>query len=234
MKEFANRLEFININYTDEEKEHINKLKISTYESFIHCGTIRINKLTEYLKKIGNNDIKTINILKNIIKNLSTNIINTYKTKYFYLQIITSNQNDFVPRWHTDSPIFNRNNEVKFITTLKGPSTLFIKDEKYYRIYDNLNLQELTELKKYSDNKNISIIIDKYKKLIKQKFKNANILQPTNEQGVIMNVGNEKSALHLIPNIKQERFFISIMPGTKEEINILGNNFLKFNKMYHE
>ena len=75
-------------------------------------------------------------------------------------------------------------------------------------------------------------ILEKYNNLKNEKFKNAKILQPTNNQGVIMNVGNILSALHKVPNITHNRLFISIMPCSTIEIKKSNNDIKKFNKEF--
>lgn len=91
------KFKIIDIHYTKNEKECIDNFKISKFNDFIYYGTIKINNLTEYLSSIGNNDIKSIIIIKNIIKKLSNIIIISYKTKYFQLIIRPSSYTNYIP-----------------------------------------------------------------------------------------------------------------------------------------
>jgi hypothetical protein len=70
-------------------------------------------------------------------------------------------------------------------------------------------------------------IHDKYDEIYRKKLKKVKIIQPSNYQGVIINVGNEKAAVHSEPDSNEPRIFISIMTGTKEEVKKLGIRFSK-------
>lgn len=220
------RFTLFDINYSDEEKECLKNFKIEKFSNYEHYGTIKLNKLKLFLKNIGNNNVKEVTILKNIIIKISKTIIDVYKTNFFAIKIILSNKNNFmVPRWHRDDNFFGRTDESQFVTTLKGPSTYILENEKDNKIFNNLFKKQFEEqAKSEKDNKDIFKlidaikIIDKYEEIYRKKLLKAKILQPTNYQGVIFNIGNEKSAVHSEPEINESRIFISILTGTKEEI----------------
>lgn len=99
-------------------------------------------------------------------------------------------------------------------------------------------LKELKELRENSNQKNIQKIIEKSNILLEHKLKNAKILQPNNNQGVIINIGNgndnDNSTLHSVPNSNQKRLLISIVPGPENEIKklkIAHNQFIKLYKL---
>jgi hypothetical protein len=133
------RFNIFDIDYTDEEKKCLVDFKIKKFKNYEHYGTIKLDKLKLFLENIGDNNLKQVTILKNIIKKIAKKLIDSQETKYFWISIrITSNTDFPVPRWHMDGPFFGRDDETKFLTTLKGPSTYLIEDEKYTEIYNNI------------------------------------------------------------------------------------------------
>lgn len=109
--------------------------------------------------------------------------------------------NEFnMPRWHTDG----YPNNSKFVTVLKGPSTLFIddKDSTSRKIYFTIE----------------DLLIKEYKKILAKKLKDCKIIQPQNNQGTIFltdaPVNNTTIAgIHSEPPFNEKRFFIGIMCG---------------------
>ncbi len=66
-------------------------------------------------------------------------------------------------------------------------------------------------------------INDKYRKILANKLKNAKIIQPNNNQGVIyitdIQNDNKIVGIHSEPINNEKRFFISIICGDKNEID---------------
>jgi hypothetical protein len=219
------RFNIFDIDYTDEEKECLINFKIKKFEDYEHYGTIKLNKLKLFLENIGDNNLKQVNILKNIIKKISKILISSHETKYFAIRIrISLNPDVSVPRWHMDGPFFERNNETHFLTTLKGPSTYLTDDKKYIKIYNKIYKKQSDEQFKLNSNniiKNMKIH-DKYDKIYRKELKGTKIIQPSNYQGIILNIGDKKTAaVHSEPAYNEPRIFISILTGTKKEVKDL-------------
>lgn len=71
-------------------------------------------------------------------------------------------------------------------------------------------------------------IMNKYQPLIAKKFKNEKIIQVKNNKGVIFFTSNDKIAgLHSEPKQTTPRLFISILPGSKENIEELNKRWSK-------
>jgi hypothetical protein len=222
------------IKYTKKESKYLDNLNINKSITFDHYGNIdNIDnvKLDNFLKNIGDN--QDIDILINIVKKILIKTMSAYKTKYCWLTIrVTMPTNAYdIPRWHKDGKFFkNRKNYTsKFITILKGPGTLFIKNSKYmndtyYKFlmkkkkeYEKLNLKSKEDI---LYNKEIE---DKYKKIFVRKFKDLPKNQLATKQGLIFITGDHGNKLnygllHSEPKKVVPRFFISILPGTEDEI----------------
>ena len=66
-------------------------------------------------------------------------------------------------------------------------------------------------------------IHDKYRPIYADKLKNEKIIQLKNNQGLIFyaNSGGIDGAIHSEPKVEDNRIFISILPGTKDNIKTL-------------
>jgi hypothetical protein len=229
----------IKIKYTHDEKNAINEFNISVSKSFDFYGEItKTQGISDFLSSIGNNKKKTVKELNKIIINIIKNVLDEYKMEYFWITIrATLPNNEFdIPRWHKDGKYFLGTTEEtpKFATVLKGPGTLFIKhSSKINKIYNECLTKKRKEFVDISKKKeltktDIDTIEDKYRYIYATKFKKYKIIQVKNNEGVIFYPKvNEasKAAIHSEPKMTQPRLFISILPGTKDNIYELRDRF---------
>jgi hypothetical protein len=217
------------IKYTKKESDYLNNFNIKNNSTFDHYGNIdQLDniKLNDFLNKIGDN--QNINIINKIIHKLTNKITESYNTKYCWMTIRVSLPHHYfdIPRWHKDGNFFNSETvQSKFVTILKGPGTLFIKESKKVNEIYNKNNEKIkkcyikNKITKMLDNE----IENKYRKILAKKLKNVkqNQLGPT--QGLIFLVGNNKNKdliglMHSEPKNDTPRIFISILPGSETEI----------------
>ena len=145
----------VKINYTDSDKKCLKNFSINNNINFNFYGSITdfpINKLNEFLNKVGNNNQANINKIQKIIEKITIHIANGYNTNHVWLIIRTSTPNDdyLIPRWHLDGCYFKsfRGGSYKFVTTLIGDGTLFIKSTDYIKkIYKRVDEKITTEIK---------------------------------------------------------------------------------------
>lgn len=234
-----------NIKYTKKEKEAINNFDISNECYFTYFGKMNENiigtsynnnnktkiDILKFLSKIGTNTEKDIKIINNIIYKLLDKVTGGYNKNYIWLDLrISLPNNDFnLVRWHTDG----FTSQSKFVSLFKGPGTLFIDDsdikskETYFETNDKFSKEYNKYFKKNEIDRN-DTIVNKYRKIQAKKLKNAKIVQPNNNQGAIFLTDYsidkiDKSitypCIHSEPPNNKPRFFISVMCGTKENIN---------------
>ncbi len=211
--------EIFDINYTKEERYCIDNFIITKYGTYASYNTI--NNLGEFIKNIGNNKKEDIDIMMNIIKKLLFNILSGYKTDSYYIVIRIQGKNPLynIPRWHCDGYYYENKNKLqtKFVTVLRGNTTLILdmtKEEK----------EHFHKLKEYKD-KDIKIVDDlddpnraEKRKIIAENIKGKQI-HITNNQGIIFVAGDkDKCLVHSEPKFEDSRIFISILPGSKEDI----------------
>ena len=173
---------------------------------------------------------ENINIVEETVRNILKIVLDGYNKKHFWLLIsLTYKDPSFdITRWHTDGKHFARyNDEVqsKFIMVLQGEHTQLLKEtEEESKFFLESKDKETDEIRgKEYNTPEWKEIWMKYRNILNDKFKNSNIVQPSNSQGFIFltNPGNffKHGAIHSEPKKYNYRMFISILPGSEEEIN---------------
>ena len=120
---------FIDMNYSNEEKKILENIKIKKNLFLTKFGNFQ--SLEEELKE----SIDEVEIVAKIIYKLINTVIKSFNEESAVVMIrLTKPTDNFkIPRWHFDGTYFkNRIPYVypKFVTTLKGPSTLFYKNNQ--------------------------------------------------------------------------------------------------------
>lgn len=115
--------------------------------------------------------------------------------------------------------------QTKFITTLRGPTTLVLDTTKEEK-------EHFYKLQEYNDK---FILDDDEFDIKKRKYLSENIkgtkINLLNNNGVIFVAGDkDKCLIHSEPKHDDNRIFISILPGSKKEIDELSERTEKFKK----
>jgi len=224
--------QIFHIDYTQEEKDAIHNFNVKNagnFESFNYYGSELDKKnVKEFLEKLGDNSKKEINLITEIIFKLLSNITKGYKTDYYWIAIrIVDFSHDFdIPRWHIDGKYFqDKLNQSKFVTVVKGPGTL-LKDntpeiKKVFNPINNKFRDEIISVPYGSDQDKWTKVNNKYREIFDNELKPFETKQLTNDEGLIFFAGDENSAIHSEPKMDRQRMFISILPGSKEDIQIM-------------
>ena len=217
------------MNYTDSEKDVIKNFILESPENFRYYGSIeRINySLEKFLSSIGPNTIRNIKKMAKLVVNIIKKVLKGYNMSHFWVAIrVTEPNNQFIiPRWHKDGNYFaSKSITAKFITVLRGPGTLLIRSNKKVNdIYNKISEKEINEISPTSTFEEEKKIARKYRHILAKKLANEKIIQVKNSQGLVFLAGSpmDNAALHSEPNMDQKRMFISIVPGSKKNIEEL-------------
>lgn len=229
------------IKYTKKESTCLDNLKIVKAKTFNYYGNIENlddKKLNEFIKNftLCKEDSAEVIIFNNIVHKLSNKICKAYNTKHCWITIRATLPNSTfdTPRWHKDGIyFFNEDNfnedtplislkknskiQSKFITVLKGPGTLFIKNSKKINdIYEEYR----NKRRKLSPTqfKNIKLENEHRTELANALKDIHDLNQLEKNKGLIFLAGGKDALLHSEPKMDMPRIFISILPGTEEEI----------------
>jgi len=226
------------LGFTQKEANIFQNFKLPEIDvnglAYSHYGNLEtMNDLNNFLTKLGNNDITNINLLESKIKEITKTILEGYNKEYFWLNIRISyiDPNFDLERWHTDGKYFQNKNDnefqSKFIMVFIGPGTLLLDNTKEDTKNFLKNLKEQSEeSKEFKYNSpEWQTIISKYRKMLADNFKDSKILQLKNNQGLIFisHPGTifEHGAIHSEPKKDTFRMFMQIIPGLKEDIELL-------------
>ena len=222
-----NSYEIFDINYTKKERDCINNFIINKYGNYMSYNTI--DNLGNFIKNIGDNNSEQVEIMTNIIKKILDNVLSGYKTDSYYIVIRIQGDNKFfdIPRWHCDGFYYENRNKLqtKFISVLKGNTTLLLNTTKEER-------EHFYKLQPYKD----KFVLDenefdmKNRKHIIDNIKGTKI-NITNNQGIIFVAGDrDKCLIHSEPKMDGNRMFLSILPGSKEDMTYLENKIKTIEK----
>ena len=219
------------LKYTKNELKCIDRFIISKKNKYIYTGCQQnMSSLFNFLSDLGNNRSECIKIIEKFVTKLLNKILLVFKTKYYRLEIRATLPNNIfdIPRWHKDNRDFGESitKVPSFVTVLKGPGTLLIKNTKKVSTIYNDTLKKINIECRKIDNKNLPFnkaflelakINIEHRLLLAKNLKTIKIIQIKNNEGVIF----YPSALHSEPKIDTPRISIFILPVNETNVEML-------------
>ncbi len=188
--------------------------------------------MSSYLESLGNSH-EHARIATAIIYRFIKEILTSYDASAAWITIRSSKQNSHfdVPRWHVDGSFFPQQDalQAKILTTLKGPGTLLcdVSDETR-KAYGPIRQETYRELNFNNTMKDATIKqLHEHDHKVRPKLvallESYEVQQAQTRQGIMFLVGNAATtaAFHSEPAITCDRLFISILPGTNEQVKFL-------------
>lgn len=202
------------VDFSQEEQSALESLyinKTTSYENFDRLDVLQ-EELISFLIELGNSEPiakKVARVLERIVKEILIGL--TAESAWVAVRSFTPCSLYDVPRWHTDGYYYEpfQGNQYKVVISLKGAGTLFSSvAPSVRRAFNALQKLEDTE---------------------ETRQQRARLLAPHSPsspfvwgQGSIFIVGSPtNAAIHSEPPIKEERLFMSVLPGTKSQIGDL-------------
>jgi hypothetical protein len=202
----------IDLRFFQEELLCINTLKIRATKNYKRFGELYLLKeeLPVFLRSIGNDDEHVIYVVTEMICRIVCAVKEACNkdSAWICVRAFLPTAEFDIPRWHTDGYYYSpyAGFAVKFATALQGRQTIFyplphsMREQFYVCKDDRAALNKLLDY---------------------EKSKSA-----TQGQGVFFIVGDKNyAAVHSEPAVKEERLFLSVLPGNKEEIEELYSNW---------
>lgn len=205
---------YYDLHLSESEKSAVNALKINKTDSYNNYANLNAleSEVREFIKALGKGNETNAKEIARLIVRLVNEILQASgrETAWVAVRAFTPTSEYDVPRWHTDGYYFEpySGNLNKFALTLKGSPTLFYplpndKKEQFYALRDKGSEQNDYNRQDLADT------LGQPKEII-------STAQPY--QGAVFIVGSHNAAVHSEPPIKEERLFISILPGSKTQI----------------
>jgi len=219
------------VELTPEEKDGIQEIKIEkALPQFNYYGPANeelIRKLTAHLSQLEGNTEEVINSISSLVAKVAEGMQKDFNKESAWVMVrVTMPNNEFdIPRWHQDGYYIkskegtfkSEEKTYKLVFTVKGAPTRFaaITDAEKYKQLDeesttNNRLNYDNNRKKY-DEEDIAI---------REKFVSA--VEETDpiskDQATMYLVGDEDAKVHSEPPMDTPRIFMSVVPGSVEQI----------------
>jgi hypothetical protein len=221
--------EFMHIDLTHEERDLNQDLIIENEKNYSHYGKysdLDSTELYEYIERIGDNKREVIDsVHRSVLKIVDqfsrhySKINPTADAAWITIRAFKPNEDYKVPRWHQDGRFFDTEYDThKFATVLTGPSTLIA----------TIPLSEYDEFKKVRAANRSKTPFDSHEEDWKyerevigpklQEFISNSFISVPDNYGLIFVTGSREGAIHSEPDITTKRLFMSILPGTQQQI----------------
>lgn len=206
---------FYDLHLSPDEQRALQQVKISSteqYNNFGHLDTLQFEVKT-FISSLGKGNETLAASVSVLIARLVQDVLRASgrETAWVCIRAFTPTDEYDTPRWHTDGYYYApyEGESCKFALALKGPGTLFYQETPEGR----MQFKVLQQNGREDDHYNRQPLAD----LLSQHPERS--ASPGLLQGAVFIVGSEgRAAIHSEPPIPEERLFLSILPGTPEQI----------------
>ena len=227
---------FIDLNINDKDRNYIESFVINLVSEYDYFGkfneSMLVDQIFQFLLKNSNQTL----ISKKISNIIVHKIIKPYLQAtfadhlWFKIRLTVPTDTEYVSRWHRDGYFYHSKDyleknlpQIKMAGTLIGPPTIFKEglglNQEFDEIYNNL--YKKFDVKNFDYQKDIE-----NRKEIETQLKKYETIQPDINQFTVFVVGlSNRAAIHSEPEIHTDRFFYSIVSGSKEEIKDLATRW---------
>ncbi|WP_032113978.1 hypothetical protein [Candidatus Paracaedibacter symbiosus] len=207
---------FIHYNpqFSKSEEDALKSLKISSPKEYNNYGNLTALEceLEEFIESLAKENKGSTKAVSQLIVRLVKDILqgSRQETAWVAVRAFTPTFEYDLPRWHIDGYYYKPfvGNPYKIVMILIGAPTLFYRlpINKRGKFYDLI--YEGTKKNNYN-RQAIADFLANSKEAISM---------PQLGQGTVFIVGSSNAAVHSEPAIKKERLFLSVLPGSKEQI----------------
>ncbi len=224
--------DFFDLNLSPQDIEIVQSIVIDEANSFDKHETIALNyygnldgylqKVTDFLKKFGNSQedsLAAAQVMYKIIENCLT--LSDCPEAWIAIRVFKKNKTYHEVRWHIDESLYKTDSKYSYKLTcvLKGASTLLcdVSDEtrtEFFKIQANKSQQ-----RQYHTTKSV-------RSRLADLLQSHTTYQAEFGQGIMFIMGDKTiGAIHSEPAIDEPRIFISIVPGSHDQIQELYNRW---------
>ena len=203
----SSNIAFVDEEFSKKDQEHVQEFKIDKTSSFDFYGEdlADLGKETStFLSELGNNSQESIEAIQQVIERATQGMIDEFSGQAAWVSVRSSlptHEYD-IPRWHPDGGYFDSENKVyKKVMTIKGPSTRFgrIKDKEKFNALLRENPDDLQTRRKLDE------MIEEMESC-------------KSGESTVYLVGDEDAAVHSEPVTNEPRLFVSVLVGSKAQI----------------
>lgn len=183
--------------------------ELPQYDYFGSSSKTLRTTLGIHLRKMGTNSSEDLAQITDVVVRLSEGMREGFEKESTWTMVRVSLPNDAfaIPRWHTDGKYYDSHpgeKQYKLVATLKGAPTLFSFATDMAKVE---TLMQATNEEPFD----LTLRKELAKVVAQKDLGNAN-------QAVIYRVGDSEAVMHSEPHITEPRIFVSVLPGTTEQI----------------
>jgi hypothetical protein len=228
---FKNSLVVCDLSLSQEECDALSTLQIQQDKTFSFFGSIEDldpTKIEEFLREVSGGEQAGSSIVSQLVSMLANNAVQLVGNDSAWVDLRAGSDPEpyfDIPRWHQDGTFFSPSPQegyYKFATALKGATTRFarIRDLDRYKIlqaeYGRI-VERLFGLDQKGEANTVRLELDSVVEEIDTK----------ELRGAFFLVANENACAHSEPIIDEPRLFMSVLPGTLDQIESLRKRWQK-------
>jgi hypothetical protein len=203
---------------SDAEREALERLRIGRAERYDNYGNIRAleSEVGTLITSLGTDGVAARHIGQ-LVGRLAGEVVSVFNAETAWVALRMSLPNNLfdIPRWHIDGYFFRpfSGDQQKVVVALKGPGTLFAHlTRKWREVF----------LECAQRHQRTALALEGREEL-RQIVEAGGAVKATRAmEGTIFTVGcHESATIHSEPKISSERMFLSLVPGSMEQINAL-------------
>ncbi|MDX1921611.1 MAG: hypothetical protein SFW65_00590 [Alphaproteobacteria bacterium] len=210
---------------TPAEHRLLDQLKIDKTLALDHFGLAPNDEETaRFIRLLGNDHSVSVGVAA-LVERLYAQVTEAFGAQSAWVTLRASlpNHKFDVPRWHIDGYFYEpfQGAQYKAAIALKGPGTLFASlNDEWRSAFLECMMQH-----------NPSNPLDDRIKLAKMIAEQGQVTMTGERQGAVFAVGDRKaSTIHSEPPVNAPRLFLSIVPGTRDQIAALKKRWSNNNK----
>lgn len=220
-----NRFLHVDLEFTTKEKECLANLDISNHKelmSNLEELEQSLDSIIHFISSIGINNKLVCSSVARLVLQISHQLLTLFQQDSAYIILRSfipgDTENYETPRWHRDGYYYipYSGDCVKAAIPLKGAGTLFYKPS-YVEAEQFKNTKESDRIERA--------------KLLSDPDKREST--PPGHASLFF-VGPDKGAIHSEPHIVSPRFFMSVLPGSKQQIDEFDERIKLIDKMAAE
>ena len=222
----SNNFVHIEMQITPPEQDSLDRIRIEheveAFDSYGPVGDDLKERIVQHLGSVGQNDVADIEHVANIINRLAMGVQKGFAKEAVWIAVRVSLPNSTfdIPRWHPDGAYFTSEpgeKTYKFVAALQGAPTLFgrIRDEEVYRQLETISREN--QLKNQGNPEALEAEESRIRRELVKVIEPLTESRPT--QATIYLVGHEEAVIHSEPPIHEPRIFVSVLPGSREQID---------------
>ena len=178
-----------------------------------------IDEVKQFIASLGNNDLESCAAMVELVFKIAHQVFDMFhqESAHILLRTFIPGEKYVSPYWHQDAYYFLpfSGEPLKAAIALIGDGTVFYRP-------DDAEFEEFKYLRKQ-------------KQRLSEIFEDPSKMTSTPENhGSVFIVGADAGAVHTVPYINSQRFFLSVLPGKKKDIQAYDFKQKLSHKMYKE